>query len=67
MDVRFCTSCQSHRDIDGGVYRKLKNSGRWICKPCITHKSDSIYKNTSGRIADVRKIMEKLYAAKEKE
>lgn len=60
-DVRFCTSCQCRRDVEGGVYRKLKNGGRWICKPCVEHKSDSIYKNTSGKPVDVQRLMTQLY------
>lgn len=62
-DYRFCTSCQTYRDTEGGVYRKLKSSGRWICKPCITHTTESIYKNRSGRTANVKLIMKNLYAA----
>ena len=61
MNTRFCTSCQCTRDIEGGVFRKTKTSGRWICAPCVEHKTESIYANKSGQIADVKMIMEKLY------
>jgi len=61
MNTRFCTSCQCTREVDGGVFRKTRTSGRWICQPCSQHKTESIYKNKSGQIADVKKIMEKLY------
>jgi hypothetical protein len=61
METRFCTSCQCTREVDGGVFRKTRTSGRWICQPCSQHKTESIYKNKSGQIADVKKIMEKLY------
>ena len=60
MNTRFCTSCQCTRDIEGGVFRKTKTSGRWMCKPCSEHKTESIYMNRSGRVADVKTIMEKL-------
>jgi RNA polymerase-interacting CarD/CdnL/TRCF family regulator len=61
METKFCTSCQCTREVDGGVFRKTRTSGRWICQPCSQHKTESIYKNKSGQIADVKKIMEKLY------
>lgn len=61
MSTRFCTSCQCTRDMEGGVFRKTKTSGRWICKPCSEHKTESIYLNKSGKVADVKTIMEKLY------
>jgi len=61
MNMRFCTSCQCTRDMEGGVFRKTKTSGRWICKPCSEHKTESIYINCSGKVADVKTIMEKLY------
>jgi hypothetical protein len=61
MNTKFCTSCQCTREVDGGVFRKTRTSGRWICQPCSQHKTESIYKNRSGQIADVKKIMEKLY------
>jgi len=59
--TKFCTSCQCTRDIEGGVFRKTRVSGRWICKPCAERKTESIYMNRSGRVADVKKIMYKLY------
>jgi hypothetical protein len=61
METKFCTSCQSTRDLAGGVYRKTKSSGRWICQPCSEHKTESIYMNRSGKIADVKTIMKNLY------
>jgi hypothetical protein len=61
METRFCTNCQSNRDITGGIYRKTRTSGRWICQPCSERKTESIYTNKSGKIADVKTIMEKLY------
>ncbi len=57
MTTKFCTSCQCTRDLAGGEFRKTKNGGRWICAPCL----ESIYMNRSGKIADVKTIMEKLY------
>lgn len=62
MDTKFCTSCQCYRDTQGGVMRKVKTTARWICQPCIAKKSESVYKNRSGRVADVPALMAKLYA-----
>lgn len=42
--------------------RKVKTTARWICQPCIAKKSESVYKNRSGRVADVPALMAKLYA-----
>jgi hypothetical protein len=61
MTTKFCTSCQSTRELAGGVYRKTKSSGRWICQPCFERKTESIYMNRSGKIADVKTLMAKLY------
>jgi len=61
MTTKFCTSCQSTRDLAGGEFRKTKASGRWICQPCLEHKTESIYMNRTGKIADVKTIMAKLY------
>lgn len=61
MTTKFCTSCQSTREIEGGKFRKTKASGRWICQPCFERKTESIYMNRSGKVADVKTLMEKLY------
>ena len=61
MTTRFCTSCQCTRDVEGGVFRKSRTSGRWMCQLCSKHKTESIYMNRSGKVADVKTIMEKLY------
>lgn len=61
MTTKFCTSCQCTRDLAGGEFRKTKNGGRWICAPCLAHKTESIYLNRSGKVADVKMIMEKLH------
>lgn len=63
MNSKFCTSCQSYKCIDGGIKRKLRNTARWICHSCITHKSHSIYRNTSGKVANVPAIIRDLCAA----
>jgi hypothetical protein len=49
------------RELAGGEFRKTRVSGRWICKPCLERKTESIYRNKSGKVADVKLIMEKLY------
>lgn len=63
INSKFCTSCQSYKDIDGGVNRKFRTTARWICHSCITHKSNSIYRNTSGKVANVPAIIKDLCAA----
>jgi len=59
--TKFCTNCQCMRELAGGEFRKTRVSGRWICKPCLERKTESIYRNKSGKVADVKLIMEKLY------
>lgn len=63
INSKFCTSCQSYKDINGGVNRKFRTTARWICHSCITHKSHSIYRNTSGKVANVPAIIKDLCAA----
>jgi hypothetical protein len=57
---RFCTSCQAHREEATGVYKIHSKTKRWVCRLCIERKSPSIYRNTSGRPADVARIMGRL-------
>lgn len=61
MSERFCTSCQANRQTEGGEYRRLHKTARWVCQACVERRSPSIYRNTSGRTADVAKIMRELY------
>ena len=61
MIQRFCTSCQAHKSAEGGEYRHLHKTARWICQACLERRSPSIYRNTSGKVADVSKIMRELY------
>ncbi len=61
-DTKFCTSCQAMRSLEGGVVRQTRGVPRWICQPCLQKRSPSIYRNQSGRPADVEKIMRGLYA-----
>jgi hypothetical protein len=61
MTTKFCTNCQSQREVEGGVFRKSRTTGRWMCKPCFERKTESIYMNRSGKVADVKTIMSKLY------
>ena len=58
--MRFCTSCQCDREEAGGVYKQLNKTARWVCLACIERRSPSIYRNVSGRPADVKRIMERL-------
>lgn len=60
--TRYCTSCQADRDLEGGIIKRTRSASRWICKSCLERKTVSIYKNTSGRPADVKKIMAALWA-----
>jgi len=61
MTIKFCTSCQSTRDLESGVFRQTRVGKRWMCALCAAHKAPSIYANKTGQIADVKKIMDKLY------
>lgn len=60
--MRFCTGCQCDREEEGGVWRKAYRTRRWICKPCVEKKTESIYKNRSGIACDVERLMRQLYA-----
>lgn len=60
-ETKFCTSCQAHRAVQGGVMRRGRKTSRWLCRACVEHKTDSIYRNTSGKTADVARIMRDLY------
>lgn len=46
--MKFCTSCQAVRKMEGGAMRVSTKSRRWICKHCLDRKSESIYKNKSN-------------------
>lgn len=61
MKMRFCTSCQADRDASTGEVRQLRRTSRWVCQACVERKSESIYRNHSGRSADVAKLMDYLY------
>jgi hypothetical protein len=54
--MRFCTSCQATRDEEGGVYRQVNKTARWICVACLQKKSLSIYRNLSGKPTPVNQI-----------
>lgn len=43
--IKFCTSCQAVRKLEGGIVRVSTKSRRWICKSCLDRKSESIYKS----------------------
>lgn len=43
--MRFCTSCQAMKPEEGGYLKPTRNVPRWMCKPCVEHRSPSIYKS----------------------
>lgn len=45
MGMKFCTSCQAMRGLAGGVFKKYRNTGRWVCQCCVERKTESIYKS----------------------
>lgn len=47
VKVRFCTSCQATRSVEGGEIRPTRGVVRWVCRPCIERKSVSIYRSVS--------------------
>jgi len=62
MGIIFCTGCQSTRDDEGGEYRKTNRSARWICKLCLEHKTESIYKaKTPYDPKSINRLLEKLW------
>lgn len=42
--MRFCTSCRSNREEDGGQYKKCNRTARWVCLHCLNRTAESIYK-----------------------
>lgn len=49
--MRFCTTCQSSKDEEGGVTKRTGKFGkcsRWLCKACAERTSVSIYKSKGG-------------------
>lgn len=61
MSQRFCTGCQCLRDASTGQTKHFRTTARWLCQLCVDRKSESIYKNRSGKPANVAKIMDALY------
>lgn len=57
---RFCTACQATREVEGGMIKQTRSAPRWICRGCLERKHESIYKNRSGRPADVARLMAEL-------
>jgi hypothetical protein len=53
-DIKFCTSCQAMRSLEGGVVRQTRGVPRWICQPCLEKKSPSIYKSYKADAVQVR-------------
>lgn len=49
------------RDANTGETKRFRTTARWLCQLCVERKSQSIYRNQSGRPADVRKLMDALY------
>lgn len=41
MKEKFCTSCQTHRDIENGRFHLRGKIKRWICNSCLDKKSVS--------------------------
>lgn len=63
MPMRFCTSCQAHRPESTGVFKKVNKTRRWICRSCIERKSESIYRNVTGRDStesDIRRAFQRV-------
>lgn len=50
-DTKFCTSCQTTQPLATGEFKQTKSIRRWICKGCLDHKYESIYKNRNPRPA----------------
>jgi len=46
--MRFCTSCQATKDEEGGEFRRVRRTARWVCKGCVEHKTVSIYKGSGN-------------------
>lgn len=33
-DLKFCSSCQQHRKIEGGFMKSGRQRTRWVCEEC---------------------------------
>jgi hypothetical protein len=59
--MRFCTSCQASKPIEGGMMKKTNNGKRWICKDCRNKTQASIYKTKGLTTQDgLRRLMRQL-------
>ena len=55
--MRFCTTCQSDRDEEGGVTKRTGKFGqcsRWLCKSRAERKTVSIYKSKGGNTTQAK-------------
>jgi len=48
VNKKYCTTCQTMRNEDGGIWIQSKIK-RWQCAPCATRKNISIYASKSTR------------------
>lgn len=38
--TKFCSSCQSHRKIEGGIVKVGHKRNRWVCAECTKAAED---------------------------
>jgi len=61
MTHRYCTSCQCDRQTEGGEYRKLNKTARWLCRLCVQRKSVSLYKSQRpSTLAEVNRLLDQI-------
>jgi hypothetical protein len=59
--MRFCTSCQVSRQEEGGEFRRLRSTARWVCQCCLQRNTHSIYSSRGTTTAgDIRRLVNKL-------
>jgi len=43
--MKFCTSCQYTKPLEGGEKQQRGKILRWICKGCLNKQTESKYRN----------------------
>lgn len=50
MKEKFCTSCQSHRNIENGRFIFRGNIKRWVCIECEERRSESFINSEKSKM-----------------
>jgi len=42
-NLKWCSACNSRREIEGGHWKDCRKTRRWVCQSCAELKSPSFY------------------------